>query len=357
MIEYRVRSVSLLNLVNDIRAQQLIPNAYFQRNLVWRDLHKKDFIKTILLGLPFPQIFISQGKVNVESMSSVSWLVDGQQRMDAIMSFIDGKFEVDGDYYSDLDERGKSDFLKYEIAVIELALENDDPKINEIFRRINRTANSLTTIEKLASEYSTSYFMLVAKLLADQIELDLAGEDDYREDPNIPAEYYVWAKSKNIKKFVQLANKKGIFSQRELSRKVHLMHVLNIMSTVLVGFYNRNDKAVQNLNDYVYEFPHRDYLVDTLEKSAAVVIEMKFKARSYWLNKANIFSLLVTLSVDPEKTDRLDILKFKSYLEKFESETPADYKLAAKEGVNSTKARQLRHSYIDELLNECLHEI
>ncbi len=48
MIDYRVRSVSLLNLVNDIRSKKLIPDAYFQRNLVWRETHKVDFIDTIL---------------------------------------------------------------------------------------------------------------------------------------------------------------------------------------------------------------------------------------------------------------------------------------------------------------------
>lgn len=62
MLDYRVRSWSLLNLVNDIRERRLVPDAYFQRDLVWREIQKKDFIETILLGLPFPQLFISKGK-------------------------------------------------------------------------------------------------------------------------------------------------------------------------------------------------------------------------------------------------------------------------------------------------------
>src|SRR5690554_3309564 len=247
MIEYRVRSVSLLNLVNDIKSERLIPDAYFQRNLVWRDIHKIDFIKTILLGYPFPQIFISKGKVDVKTMSTISCIVDGQQRTNAIAEFINNKFQVDGNYYSDLSDSKKAEFLKYEIAVIELDLENDDPKVKEIFQRINRTSNSLTVIEKMASEYSTSYFMLVAKLLSDQIDLDRSGLDDFREDPNIPDEFYVWAKSKKVSKFNQLVTKKGVFTPREISRKVHLMHVLNIMSSFLLGFYNRNEKAMENL--------------------------------------------------------------------------------------------------------------
>ncbi|WP_259642380.1 DUF262 domain-containing protein [Pseudomonas savastanoi] len=108
MVEYRVRSVSLLNLVNDIRAGRLIPDAYFQRNLVWRDVHKREFIKTILLGLPFPQIFISKGKVDVKTMSTVSCIVDGQQRSNAIVSFILEGLDVDGVKYNELSENQKS---------------------------------------------------------------------------------------------------------------------------------------------------------------------------------------------------------------------------------------------------------
>ena len=57
MTKYQVRSRELIDLVNEIRSKRLIMSPYFQRNLVWRLVHKVDFIKTILLGYPFPQIF------------------------------------------------------------------------------------------------------------------------------------------------------------------------------------------------------------------------------------------------------------------------------------------------------------
>src|SRR5690606_39677749 len=123
-----VRSVSLLNLVNDIRAGRLIPDAYFQRNLVWREVHKIDFIKTILLGLPFPQIFISKGRVDVEAMSTISCIVDGQQRTNAIVEFIDDCLAGDGKFYKALSERDKSDLLKYAVHVIEIDEDKNDPK-------------------------------------------------------------------------------------------------------------------------------------------------------------------------------------------------------------------------------------
>ena len=47
MIRYQVRSKELIDLVNEIKSKRLIMSPYFQRNLVWRVIHKVDFIKTI----------------------------------------------------------------------------------------------------------------------------------------------------------------------------------------------------------------------------------------------------------------------------------------------------------------------
>lgn len=351
MVDYRVRSISLLNLVNDIKNERLIPDAYFQRNLVWRDVHNKDFIKTILMGFPFPQIFISKGKVNVETMTTISCIVDGQQRTNAIKEFINNTFQVDDRYFSDLDDDAKSRFLKYEIAVIELDLENDDPRVQDIFQRINRTSNSLTTIEKMASEYSTSDFMLVAKLLSDQISLDQSPNDDFREDPNIPNEFFDWARNKSIQKFVQLISRKGVFTQRDIAKKAHLMHVLNIMSTLQVGFFNRNEKTLENLNDYATQFDDKDDVVDVLEQSAALILKLKLRTKSYWYNKSNIFSLIIAISNAIKDDINIDADSLKNKLLDFENNTPEDYKLAATEGVNSTSARSLRDGYIVNIIS------
>jgi hypothetical protein len=368
MIEYRVRSISLLNLVNDVQTGRLIPDAYFQRNLVWRDVHKRDFIKTILMGYPFPQIFISKGKINVQSMSTISCIVDGQQRTDAIRSYINGAFDVDGKLYSELPEAQKADFLKYDIAVIELDLDNDDPKVQDIFQRINRTSNSLTSIEKLASQYSTSEYMLVAKLLCDQIKLDRKISDDFREDPNIPDQFYEWAKKRNVRNFTKLINEKGVFNAYEIARKTSLMHVLNIMSTVIGGFSNRNDRAIEHLDDYALNFDYKDELVVSLEHSAEFILRIGLRTKSYWLNKANLFSLIIAVAALQKGGLVMQPLKIKAALDSAEGSIKegleilqlagvttdrvlhSEYKLAATEAVNSTRSRQLRNKFITDLI-------
>lgn len=354
MIDYRVRSISLLTLVNEIKSGRLIPDAYFQRNLVWRDIHKKDFIKTILLGLPFPQIFLSKGKVDVENMSTVSCIVDGQQRTDAIISFINGEFDVDGKMFSDLNDDKKSEFLKYEIAVIELDLENDDPRVQEIFQRINRTSNALTAIEKLASQYSTSDFMLTAKLLANEMDIPDDEGNGFKIDPNIPNEYYDWANQKNVAKFAQLITVKSAFTSREISKKGHLMHVLNIISTLLGTFFNRNEKSMEYLDDYAQDFPKKDDIVDLLETTADIILKLKLRQKSYWYNKANIFSLIVAISNHIKDGSVLDIPTLKNELTEFENKIPDDYKLAASEAVNSTRARLKRNEYIKTMLERAI---
>lgn len=356
MIEYRVRSVSLLNLFNEINAGRLMPDAYFQRNLVWRDLHKKDFIDTILKGLPFPQIFVSKGKVDVEKMSAVSCIVDGQQRCNAIVEFIHGEFDVAGRTYSTLSDVQKSEFLKYEVAVIELDLENDDPKVKEIFQRINRTATALTSIEKLASEYSTSEFMLVAKLLTDQILLTRADIEDLKEDPNIPDEFYAWASHQRVKSFQKLINDRNIFSGQEIARKTNLMHTLNVMASLLSGYSNRNERATEFLDDYALSFPRRDDVVQKLERAAQLILKLGIRGQSYWMNKANIFSLLVTVSTVQEEGYSIDPIRVRRALDAFEKNLPPDYKLAAAEAVNGTRARHLRGMYLKEVILKSMDE-
>ncbi|MFB9863539.1 DUF262 domain-containing protein [Rufibacter immobilis] len=351
MIDYRVRSVSLLNLVNDVKKGRLIPDAYFQRNLVWRDIHNKDFIKTILLGYPFPQIFVSKGKIDVATMSTVSCIVDGQQRTNAIIKFIDNDFEVDGKYYNDLRENEKSDFLKYEVAVIELDLENDDPKVQEIFQRINRTSNSLTTIEKMASEYSTSEYMLVAKLLANQIDINTSSDnDDFKEDPNIPKDFFTWARKQKVEKFQSLITGKNIFTPRDISRKAHLMHVLNIMSTILTDFFNRNDRTFILLNDYGLNFEDRETIINKLERTADFILKLKLKPKSYWFTKSNIFSLTIAIANEIENVEDINSELLKDNLEAFELSIPEDYKLASSEGVNNKRERELRNTYITRII-------
>lgn len=351
-IRYQIRSLALLSIVNEIKAKRLVPDAYFQRNLVWRDVHKRDFIETILLGYPFPQIFFSRGKIDVKKMSSTACIVDGQQRMNAIMEFIEGRLVVKGKRFSNLTEDEKSRFLKYEIGVVELDMDNDDPKVKEIFKRVNRTANSLTAIEKLASEYGATELMLTGKLLAGDLGfLDEETDEAMKRlkiDPSIEPDQLAWLKKQKVSDYQALIFNGSVFTPQEITRKVPLMYTLNLISTLTVGFFNRNDKTLQLLDDFREELANKDQLVSLFVKTAKSISKLHFSPDSMWNNKANFFSLFVRVALNGGALT--SVARARAALAKFQENPPDDYALAAREAVNNKAQREARDKYVQKLL-------
>jgi Protein of unknown function DUF262 len=353
MIKYKVTSRELLDTYNDVKSKRLIISPYFQRNLVWRTVHKVDFIKTILLGYPFPQIFIAKGNIDIENMRTTSCIVDGQQRMNAISEFIEGSFNVDGVFYANLSNDQKEEFLKYQIPIIDLDIKNEDPQIIEIFKRLNRTFYSLSQIEKLSTEYAPSEFMLTAKFLVNTQQFFNNEDEDntqLMQDPNIPPSFIEWTKGKKVLHFNKLIFESGIFSSYELTRQVELMYSLNILATLVGDYFNRNELTTQYLESYANEFPLKDDIVTKVEFAANKILKLKLSKKSYWLTKANSFTLLTLIAKHVTDTNEVADKEMKQRLEEFEVNLPEEYKLAAKEAVNNKRERLIRYGYLKAIL-------
>ena len=360
MIQYQVRSVQLLNLINDLISEKLVSDPFYQRNLVWRDLHKQDFIQTILLGFPFPQIFISKGKIDLEKRISIASIVDGQQRCNAILGYVNNQFQVNNHFFDDLSPDEKAVFFKYEVAVIELDLDHKDPKIKEIFQRINRTSSSLTGIEKKSSEYSASVYMLFAQYLSNHLSinqrdldslLDSSDEsDDIRLNPYLTDDLITWFKSNKIKYFNKLLNSENIFTKLEISRKVNLMYTLNLVTTYLKGLYHRNNEVWKSADLYTEEFDEKEIILNKFEIIAKRILDFKFPKSSMWYGKANFFSLFYEISKFEDAELNWEELQLR--LNSFE---PSDqYQVATQEGVNYLKEREIRSREINCIISQCL---
>lgn len=339
MLRYHVRSRDLIAVVDDLRAGKLILSPYFQRNLVWREVHKKDFIDTILLGLPFPQIFIAQGDIDVETLTSRSVIVDGQQRVNAIKEFVSGELEVNGKTFNQLEN--KEDFLRYQVPVIDLEIKASDPQIIDIFKRLNRTFYALSSIEKMSTEYATVDLMLIAKFACGLLRPIENGDQEEGEElvdlhPLMPEDFLPWATSFDMSNFQCWLLKTNIFSEFEIARIVHLMFTLNIISTVYSGFFPRNDKTRDFLEDTRDRFPFRDEILSGLETAAETLLGIDLPENSVWYSKSNAFSLMVICFWHSDALRRKGLDNVRVALIGLSDNLPDDYALAAREGVNNT---------------------
>ena len=143
MKSFDSRAYSINDFVEWDKQGQLELNPSFQRRQVWSDKAKSYLMDTILRGKPIPKIFIRQ-RINVTTKKSLREVVDGQQRLRSILSFIKDGFEVSkrqnkacgGCRFSQLPEDIQSQVLSYELSV-DLLINLPDSEVLDIFGRLN----------------------------------------------------------------------------------------------------------------------------------------------------------------------------------------------------------------------------
>ncbi len=72
---------------------ELLVNRRYQRKLVWTIQEKEKFIDSISNDLPIPLILVALTKYKE---STVYEIIDGMQRLNAIISFIENEFPLNG---------------------------------------------------------------------------------------------------------------------------------------------------------------------------------------------------------------------------------------------------------------------
>ena len=137
----------------------------FQRRSVWTEKAKSYLIDTILRGRPIPKVLMTQ---NLALGRNVRTVVDGQQRLRTILSFIDGDFKVSRAHnrelanmnFEEMSDTVKSEFLKYEIGV-DMLFDLSFEDILDVFARLNTYSVKLNAQELLNAQY-LGYFKQTA---------------------------------------------------------------------------------------------------------------------------------------------------------------------------------------------------
>lgn len=160
--------------INDFREwnenDQLILDPKFQRRSVWADKAKSFLMDTVITGKPMPKIFIRQ-KINPTTRKTVREVVDGQQRLRTILSFLEDGFKISkahnsehgGKVFSKLPEEVQKSILDYELAA-DLLLDAPDSEVLDIFARLNTYSVKLNVQELRHAKYFGDFRQTVYRL-------------------------------------------------------------------------------------------------------------------------------------------------------------------------------------------------
>lgn len=263
-IKPSVTNPTVADVYNLIDENKLILRPDFQRKFVWTHEHQEAFIDTVLNGLPFPEIYVCEGEVDVQKLRTTRLVIDGQQRLTTIRNYIEGRQDQvlsKIPVYQSLTQAQKQDFLSYQIVMRDLGRVDEDTT-REIFRRINLTKFKLDDVEIHNAVYD-GQFIQAAKYVLENINL----------------EQY------------------GVLRESEFTRMADLHFILLVMATIENGGYFAQDREVEpkvaGLND---EYPNRDYMIALLIKTFAIIRDADLPVDSMWFRKSNFFTLVVEVT-------------------------------------------------------------
>ncbi|GJM22856.1 MAG: hypothetical protein DHS20C15_27710 [Planctomycetota bacterium] len=155
--DFDTRAYSIADFLEWHSSELLTLSSDFQRRAVWSPKAKSYLIDTIIRGRPIPKILISQELRGSRNMRIV---VDGQQRLRAILEFINGDFAISRAHnteyararFSSLSNEDRSSFLQYELGV-DVLFNMQYSDLLDVFARINSYTVSLNKQEKLNAKY------------------------------------------------------------------------------------------------------------------------------------------------------------------------------------------------------------
>ena len=193
MKDLTVVSESIQRIYKSYLEKKLIVNRRYQRKLVWTIDEKAAFIDSINKSYPVPLILLAEaGKDNEIELE----IIDGMQRLNAIMSFIENEFPVNGEYFDletmaetkllkdqnileqkepVLDRKICTDFVGYVLPMSTYRGANSD-EIDEVFRRINANGKHLSR-QEIRQAGAVSSFADLVRRIASEIRGDVSLTD------------------------------------------------------------------------------------------------------------------------------------------------------------------------------------
>lgn len=322
---------------------------YFQRRPVWKPAAKSFFLDTVLRGLPAPVIYI-RDRVDLDRQVTIREIVDGQQRLRTLFSFIDpsalrdfkssrDKFtvnrihnaEVAGKTYKDLSPDYKTRILGYEFSTHILPSTVEDRDVLQMFARLNATGSKLNHQEIRNAEHFGEFKTLVYDLALEQL-------DRWRR----------W----------------GLFSEHQIARMQEVETSSDLVMTMIEGLTGKTQLRLDKLyKRYDSDLPQADEIarrfqnvMDAIENTMGSTIrDTVFSSAVYFYSLfAFVYDQMYGLSSELSQSKAKSLPKnvgdcILRVGEAFDGEDVPDYVLdAVRRASSDTGRRRTRHKYLTE---------
>jgi hypothetical protein len=260
------RTVSWFNKA--FQRHELELSAPFQRNPVWTNVQKAYLIDTILHGLPVPELYMQE--IVDDEGNERHIVVDGQQRVRAVLDFAQNEYALDGGEVADrwrglsfdrLSVEEKQIFFAYKF-VVRVLPDMRDEELRRIFARLNRNVVALNQQELRNATYWGPFIQSVQ---------GLADEDPF------------WAES-------------GIFTANDHRRMLDHEFISELAIAYLHGPQNKKDKLDYYYQLYEEEFERRaDMVADFIKTTSEIMQILPDIRQTRWKKKSDFYTLFRVL--------------------------------------------------------------
>lgn len=250
-------------LLTAIGNGSLLPQPEFQRRLVWINKDKVEFIRTVIEGYPFPEIYIAAGEVDTKTGEGAEMLVDGQQRITTLYQYFKGaadlRLPADFPAYTDLSQEDQVKFLEYKVVVRDLGNMSIE-QIKKVFQRINSTSYGLNAMEIHNARYGGEFKKF----------------------------------SENIAQ-LEFFNEHRIFTSTDVKRMNDTMYCASLVATVMSTYFNRDSEVEAYLDMFNESLPRKDEIFTNFEVVLSFIERLNFPPKARIYKKADFFTLFVEL--------------------------------------------------------------
>jgi hypothetical protein len=336
------------------KSGKLMIDKTYQRRAIWVEKDEVLLIETLLLGYIIPELFFWVAETNPDTGEQITHIVDGQQRINAIVKFIDDKLKLGKQHlensdisekfgnkiFNELSSDDKKLIWNYQLDIISIDSIATSENIKEMFRRLNKTEYGLNAQERrnsLSGDFATLANEISNLPIWEELHLFKASDVKRMRDIEFCASLILLHREAIIDQTTQAAlNKAYIDLQTDYDEKSQ------DKESILKGI---NSLEMLLDNEVLRKFAQRKSQLYTIFSVIFYTMRNDLEFNKTSSNKLKQFIDLYNLF-----DNELNIEDSLSVDEKAIYDSLKKYKLASSEGVNKQANRKIRFDVLKDFI-------